>query len=879
MAKHQVIYTSCMRGIDGVNDGQQIFSYDESFRECKTDEVKGLFTYQVPALPAGVLMSEEIAKTMPVSFMYRALKSGDVSLTLSTYLGRDYMGSAGRFGNHLSHSIVCDFNDFDVYPCEMYASTALRSYMEYEEVNNPETPDYLPEPELIRGYVIEPDAIVEFLGINDNLEYYKKMLIAMLKFQTEKKRIVICDEPDNIIKWIAALHYALPLDIAKKVNFTTYEFDPELSSSQICGVISEGTRYNAYNYASSNRPYVFDFINNQFTDVETDNTFLNFIDMAMSFSYESLVDFQNFGWYKTTYRECNEQYCASYYLYTLLSDGISELSIEEFRAITNFADEFLDDEVKQELVYKLVGERDVINQLDNSYAMTVLGYLLKSLDVLDMNQQLSIKQMVVDRLIYTLSMDGIEENEFLSMYDSIDEMARSIYLSIPAELMKEHNRGALFNLMSYNVALWKVCFIVCIISDYVKDTKVSTEELYPDCAIGALYYGVVKLVYETGNMNGREVVEKILNSFQDNSDYYVNMTLNIEGFLNDLGLSTTEIEYLWSYFAKNVSKMDASDIYSINRCLSEYERYDEMYMLYQRTIQSLLEFGEIRDYFIDYWNRWFKNSAYGQAYAVAALKDYEGIYEKKISTIAEKERFSYATEILSIATKMHIKDDYVDSLCQAVCEYIPLEKLSDDNKKIIADIYGYNKTILQKEISGKLLLFVIAIKLNKITSKSNIHDVADSINEISQGAKFSGMDEGKIKDYFDWAFEEASRYHLTSDHLTDIFEMFQFGKISQGLFMEYWCKVTYKHSKGDKDYEDFAEFLAFMFANGNNDDQEMVGKYLCKLNKQKLEDLDEEMRLYFKRDRKATHAWENVREVASSTNPLLNNLSGLFKRK
>lgn len=91
--------------------------------------------------------------------------------------------------------------------------------------------------------------------------------------------------------------------------------------------------------------------------------------------------------------------------------------------------------------------------------------------------------------------------------------------------------------------------------------------------------------------------------------------------------------------------------------------------------------------------------------------------------------------------------------------------------------------------------------------------------------------------------------------------------------------MSFKKSKGDKDYADFAEFLTFMFANGNLDDQEMVGKYLCKLSKQKLEDLDEEMKIYFKRERKATHAWENVRDIASSINPLLNNLSNLFKRK
>ena len=193
----------------------------------------------------------------------------------------------------------------------MYASTALRSSMEYEEVNNPEIPAYLSTPELTRGYVIEPDAIIEFLGIGDNLVHYQKMVTSMLRFPSEKKRIVICDEPDNIAKWIAALHYSLPLDISKKVNFTTYEFDPELSPSQICGVISEGSRYNVSNYIMSNRHYVFDFINNQYSRVENESVFVDFLDTAFSFSYDSLQDFHEFVISKTIYRNCDEQYLAA----------------------------------------------------------------------------------------------------------------------------------------------------------------------------------------------------------------------------------------------------------------------------------------------------------------------------------------------------------------------------------------------------------------------------------------------------------------------------------------------------------------------------------------------------------------------------------------
>lgn len=149
MSLHQIIYTSCMRGINGVNDGQQIFSYDASFKDANNDEVKSLFSYQPPVLEPGVIMTEEIALTLPKSYTYRKLDNGACALALNTYLGRDYMGSAGRFGNHLSHVVLADESDLHNYPCEFYGSSLLRDHMEFEEVNNPNSKEKKIELEFI----------------------------------------------------------------------------------------------------------------------------------------------------------------------------------------------------------------------------------------------------------------------------------------------------------------------------------------------------------------------------------------------------------------------------------------------------------------------------------------------------------------------------------------------------------------------------------------------------------------------------------------------------------------------------------------------------------------------------------------------------------
>jgi len=883
MAKHQIIYTSCMRGIDGVNDGQQIFSYDESFSESKSDDVKGLFTYQVPSLPAGTLMSEEIAKTMPVSFMYRLLKNGSAAITLNTYLGRDYMGSAGRFGNHLSHSIVCDFSDFDVYPCEMYASTEFRSSMEFEEVNNPNPPEYLPTPNLTRGYVIDTDSIIEFLGIGDNLEYYKKMVAAMLRFPVEKRRIVICDEPDNIARWIAALHYTLPLDIAKKINFTTYEYDPELSPSQICGVIAEGSRYNVSEYIASNRHYVFDFINHQFSEIQAEGHFIDFLDTAFSFSYESLTEFHEFVINKTIYRECSTDYCTAYYLYILLTEGIGEITQEEFNSIVDFFEKYLTDHVKRELIEKLTYEGEAINGLDHEYALRILGFMLQSLNILNTSQQSVVKQMIVDRLILSLSTDGTSESTFIPLYNSIDEMARKINLSIPAELMVEKNRNSLIGVLEQHVELWKILFIIRIISDFVKDMMLPTDELYPDHAIGKIYYGVVRMVYTSSRKNGYEVVERIMDNFKDNVNYYVNISLNLEGFLKDLELKESDFTHLWEHFYSTTLAMDADDIELVNRYLEEYHRYDEMYQLYDRQIRMQPSFHEVRDYFSDYWQSWFlRYPGYGKEYAKKAIRDYEQIYEQKDKDISDKDSFTYATEILELAMRMHVKEDYVMVLCQAICAYIPLEKVSSDNLKIINKIYQYYREVLQSPIQGRLLLFWIALQLDNVTAKQDVMEVVQEIKNVESkngGAVFEGLSDGKIKDYFEWAFDSVSHFNLLADDFRAIYELFSFNRQTQKPFMEYWCKTTYKKSKNEKNYADFTEFLTFMFELGSSEDQEIVGKYLCKLSKQKLDNLNMEMRSAFKDNKNAARAWKNVKEIAASTNPILNNLSGLFKRR
>lgn len=878
MAKHQIIYTSCMRGINGVNDGQQVYSYDEGFSDCKSEDVKSLFTYQVPNLQPGVIMTEEIASSMPAAFMYRRLKNGNVSVSLNTYLGRDYMGSAGRFGNHLCHAIVTDFKDMSVYPCELYRGASLRNFMEYEEVNNPNPPEFLSEPVIEKGYVVNSDTITEFLEIGENLDYYKQMIAAMLKYPMEKKRVIICDEQDNIVKWVASLHYALPLDIAKTVNFTTYEFDPELSSSQICGVINEGSRYNVGSYISSGRHYVFDFINMRFSEVGGDSPYLDFIDTAFSFSYDSLQEFHDFVLNETRFRNATEELYSAYYLYSFLKDGIAEVNINQFNKGIEFAEKYVTDEIKLGIVSKVIDEESVLNKIDNEYALTVLGYLLNTYSLLTMNQKNAVKKIVVNRIIAAISDATIKEEAFIILYNDIDRIARSINLSIPAELMNNETHPKLLYIIGQSVALWKVYFIVRVISDYVKDMKLSLDELYPDRAIGGLYYGIVKAAYALGRKHGFDLIEDILNNFQNSGIYLVNMALNMEGFLNDLQLDHKDTKHLWDYFVTLVLNMTKEEIHQINEAFAEYERFEEMFMLYKARMKNEQNLKKAKEIFSDTFKYWIGRK---QKRAEDVLKIYEEIYEKKIGSLSNEDRFKYSEEILYIAMKMEVKDEYVNSLVAAISEYIPIENPNKENEKWIIKIQQYQLDVCNQKINGRLLLLYIGLQFNKIIKAKDIERAINQIMVVADehGADVSRLGGDKLENYFEWILANPFKYSLSQDDLTNIYQLFIMSKEESRFFMEYCCKNIYRACKDKNNYRDFAEFLKFMFECGTADDVDNTGKYLCKLSKQKLEELDKEMLSLFKRDQKDAHKWKEVRDIAESTNSLLNNLSGLFKRK
>lgn len=876
MSKHQIIYTSCMRGINGVNDGQQIYSYDAEFKDYNKDEVKSLFSYQPPALDPGVIMSEEIAATMPKAFLYRKLENNRFAFALNTYLGRDYMGSAGRFGNHLSHVIVLENEEPELYPCELFGSSSLRDHMEFEEVNNPDKPDYLPPATMEKGYIVDSDSVIEFLGCEGRLEIYKNMLYAMLAFESQRKRVVICDTRENIIMWIAALEYALPLKLALEINFSTYDFDPSLSSSQLCGVEPKGTRFSL---DSARLHFTFDFINNSFPEFEKDEDFYEFIDTAMSFSYDSLQDFHSFLSDGYTIEHPDETIYSAYALYSLMSDGVMSIEdLDRFRKAFGFASDYANEQETKRIVRSLLDQRDDLLRMARENFNSVVEFFLTCHQMLDEQSTSEIKSLFVDRILIDFIREEGSEDSFISFYSSIEEASKQCGFSIATELMSEDNQQKLFAVMSRDINNWKISFIVHVVSTYVREQRLPLEALLIDNRIGQIYYGIVKAVYSRNSRNGDYLVSTILDEYSFDCDYLVNKALNLEGMLLDLQNSEVAVESMWKYFGR---KMISSQKEHLNRAyviLSHYQRYDQIFMLYSMAMQGVSSVQEAKAVFEDHLKSVVsKSQEYGQKYIGQILQEY---YDAILARPDESQK-TVLSQLFNYITEKRINVSFIDKLINVLLKDVRYESPSSENSQVIRDAFRYVYNYQRRPLQGKLLLLIIGMVIDSTKTSNQLIDKIKQLDAITTTGKgdLAHISEKDLDDYFDWILPNVCELCDYSEDLKSIYNLFDMSVAADSSFFASCSKLYLKSSKGDKDNTRFCEFLKVVFECATAESREAVGKSLCKLSKQKLSDLNFDVIGVFSSDRRAIRMWNEIRDIAESTNPILNNLSNLFKRK
>lgn len=878
MGLHQIIYTSCMRGIQGVNDGQQVYSYDQGFQEAGSDGIKSLFSYQLPALPPGVVMTEELAPAMPRSFTYRKLPGGGCALALSTYLGRDYMGSDGRFGNHLSHVVAADDPaELGGYPCEFFGSPMLRDHMEYEEVNNPERPDYLPAPVAEKGYVVDLDTVADFLAQEERMEAFKNMLWAALSFETARKRLLICDQPENIILWIGAVEYVLPLKTALDISFTTYEFDPSLSPSRICGVRPEGTRYQP---GSGSQHFVFDFFENSFPSFERDEEFCEFVDTALSFSYESLQDFHRFLEEGYTYRGADLRLCAAYRLYTLLSDGMGGMDSAGLSEALAFGEEFALPGERDRITDCLLDQAGELLGAQEEVFLVGAGYLFRQLGSasLDGSRWERALSLLADRVLGDLAQCAGEE-EFRGRYGRLGALCAQNLISIPREMADPANRDKLLSAMEQDPDIWKIGFVVDMAAGFAKEERPPVSQLMPEAPLGQTLCGLVRSVYSSGGQNGFYLVTRILEAFGWDGEYLANMALNLEGVLLDLPGGQEEAQRLWRHFTGMLEESGPAELERACRVLAGCGRFDQVYVLCVQAMSRAAGPREAQEAYARYRDIFPRGrEAYGPRLDQA--------YYRKLSGFRGEGALPAKAELLRGLLSRRQEADFVPALVKEVAEGLPLEKPSPQRAQWLQEIYrAYSSDGGLARAPEKLRLLWAGMALEQCRTPQELEETLAGMREQGLTVRTGGGGQEEYEAYVQWVLGPAAPLCRTRRQMAALAGVLQLtGQPGAALYRE-WAKLCVKESKGDKDCRLLVDFLSVLFQYGGGDPLvcREAGRALGRLNKQRSAELDSAMLRAFRTDPEALALWDQLRAGAAagggSLREGLNNLTSLFKRR
>ena len=426
MAIERAIYGSINGGIESDNgsSGYQYYTYTPGFKTLVSDNntLEGRLTTMYTSPGTYVTQewyynetkqtlsdrneaSRRLAKEHPKMFGYwrREINGQDKAcFVYGKDMGHDW--SEARMESSYHSSVICNLEDVKLAPIFYCASPSVCCEIE-RKAFFPEqgtlakpaplvyTRDLNDENEGLKipcqpGFdPLEIDDIIQFIREEDRSSILQSMLMAIMKNKdgNERCHIVIADQQENILYWIAAISLVFPLDCVKKLSFCTYEYKPMYSEFDINGVflaelngveVSESDRdrvtYYSLSKACESSDAVYDFSKEYYApniSVE-DNPFFSMIGHVFQLKRLGDLDaYKQFIKNETTYSGMGTPYSTGYFLYAYLKRG-TNLEEDQLQDAVEFAKKFTKPNIKKQLLEKF--KTDYKNMLSSPGAVETI---------------------------------------------------------------------------------------------------------------------------------------------------------------------------------------------------------------------------------------------------------------------------------------------------------------------------------------------------------------------------------------------------------------------------------------------------------------------------------------------------------------------------
>ena len=376
MGINQAIYTSSARGIHK-GGGLGLHTFNRSCSETELREFEQGFCNYV------YRGDSQNIKDLPKKILYKKIERDRYMQASVTHIGNDYAKEQGRTGNILSHMYSFKKEDIAIYPIQMYGSLDFRYAMYQEEVDGSKDVKYLPEVcEVNPGDVITVSSVQEFLEEESwRIDFFRNLLAAVFHMDQVHK-IIIYDDHENIIRWIAAVSFALPLQCASELSFSSYEENPRMSQFDIRGAVPGLSEGNCMEYGENGQHFVFDGITGEYPKFDLSADYFQY---GIGMGIEAIEGFHEFM-KDYAYHGADSDICDGYNLYQMVQGGMDLLGEQAFEQAVSFESKYGNKDT-----YRSIIENQFENlegyQADESLLKSILtwlfGYMKKELTVSD----------------------------------------------------------------------------------------------------------------------------------------------------------------------------------------------------------------------------------------------------------------------------------------------------------------------------------------------------------------------------------------------------------------------------------------------------------------------------------------------------------------
>ncbi|MFM7058160.1 MAG: hypothetical protein ACKO2P_14675 [Planctomycetota bacterium] len=260
----QLHYTSCRSGLSG-HSGFQTRSISPGLNPEAVQQIEPLCQYVPPRGAAANPTAEEIDRSFPVSFRRATLRDGRWLLLRTQLAGTNYDGRPGNLFSHALIGSAAPAPDFDPLRICFWPHWKKRLSPEEDLPTAPPPLPVIPETEVSAQPGLPISRLREFLNsAPERIPLASQMLRSILLIHSERRSLLIVDQPDRALFWLSVLLTALPLPLAQTLSFNTWQTGFEaLADLNMTGPGSEIAE-DLCAGATDPRYQLFDFPNRRF---------------------------------------------------------------------------------------------------------------------------------------------------------------------------------------------------------------------------------------------------------------------------------------------------------------------------------------------------------------------------------------------------------------------------------------------------------------------------------------------------------------------------------------------------------------------------------------------------------------------------------------